>query len=261
MFSMKNGENSPTGNILRTVLCMTAAAVLFAAAITIKSIFAVAGMIETLLCAAGIIVVIYWVFSMLRLKGWKPAKILIRIMAALVAIGFVYFAVVEIILVQGAHSDVGKTDYIIVLGAGVDGTVPSLSLQYRLDAALEYMNANPDAIAVVSGGKGLLEDISEADCMYNWLTKHGISSGRIIKEEHAVSTEQNIKNSLQLIGDGDYQIGIVTAEYHVFRAKEVAEKNGVVSPIGISAKTQLPWLRANYFIREAFAVTAFWVFG
>ena len=41
-----------------------------------------------------------------------------------------------------------------VLGAQVKGTRPSLSLQYRIDSACEYLKENPGTRAVLSGGKG-----------------------------------------------------------------------------------------------------------
>ena len=60
-------------------------------------------------------------------------------------------------------------DYIVVLGCQVKGTKPSKALKYRLDTAKEYMQANPETIAVLSGGQGKMEEISEAECMRRYL--------------------------------------------------------------------------------------------
>ena len=68
-------------------------------------------------------------------------------------------------------------DAVIVLGAGVNGTEPSLSLRTRLDAALEYLEYWPDIPAVLTGGTGYGEEISEAQCMYDYLTEHGVDAG------------------------------------------------------------------------------------
>ena len=64
-----------------------------------------------------------------------------------------------------------EADYIIVLGSKVNGTKPSYSLQYRIDKAAEYLKSHEKTIAIVSGGKGKGEDISEALAMKNGLMK------------------------------------------------------------------------------------------
>ena len=70
-------------------------------------------------------------------------------------------------------------DAVIVLGAGVNGTEPSLSLRTRLDAPLDYLEAHPDIPVVLTGGTGYgEEEISEAACMYDYLTAHGVGAGR-----------------------------------------------------------------------------------
>ena len=74
------------------------------------------------------------------------------VLGVLVCAGVIVFAVFEIPVVRDAHTDTGAhPNAIIVLGAGVNGSTPSLSMCNRLDAALNYLNANPDALAVVSG--------------------------------------------------------------------------------------------------------------
>ena len=47
-------------------------------------------------------------------------------------------------------------------------------------------------------------------------------------------------------------VGIVTSEYHLYRAKRMVRALGA-EPVGIAAETTLPTMRVNYFIREAFA--------
>ena len=144
----------------------------------------------------------------------------------------------------------------IVLGAGVNGSTPSLSMCNRLDAALAYLDANPDALAVVSGGQGEGEDITEAKAMADYLTAHGIDSARIVQEDQSRSTRENLENSFAILRARGYDpangVGIVTSEYHLYRAKRMVRALGA-EPVGIAAETTLPTMRVNYFIREAFA--------
>ena len=152
----------------------------------------------------------------------------------------------------------------MVLGAGVNGTVPSLSLRERINAAYDYLTAHPDSVAVVSGGKGNGEDITEALCMYNELTKMGIDGSRVWMEDQATSTFENLKFSMALIeaqtGSRPASVGIVSSEYHLFRAGLFADAQNVES-LGIPATTTWPHLRVNYFIREIIAVWHYIVFG
>ena len=58
-------------------------------------------------------------------------------------------------------------EYIIVLGAHVEGTRLTKALLERTRRALQYMEENPETKAVLSGGKGDGESITEAQAMCN----------------------------------------------------------------------------------------------
>ena len=194
-----------------------------------------------------------------------PALRILRIVVSVVlAVCVGYFCVVESFIVRDARTDTEQTaDVIIVLGAGVNGTRPSLSLHDRMVGAYDYLTAHPDCIAVVSGGQGPGEDITEAQCMYDWLTDKGISPERIIMEDKATSTLENLRYSMEIIDALDIDepvIGLVSSEYHLHRAKRLAGYVGI-DVIGVAAKTSYPTVKANYFIREAFAMTEQYVFG
>ena len=96
-------------------------------------------------------------------------------------------------------------DYIIVLGAHVNGTKLTLALLERVRRALLYLEENPGTKAVLSGGRGDGEQISEAEAMYRYLTEHGIAPERLIKEERSTNTKENLDFSLRLIGSTELQ--------------------------------------------------------
>lgn len=242
---------------------MVLAGLCFATAFFFKTAVPGYTMTAVVFLAAGLLILAFYALGLLAQEQEKRARTLRVILIAVLGAGLMYFAVVEWIVIKNSVSDEGSADYIIVLGAGVDGTVPSISLRDRLDAALEYLSANPAAVAVVSGGRGEYEDITEAECMFRWLTDRGIEPRRIIREDRALSTSQNIAFSLELISTDSRKdspvISVLTAEYHLYRAKEMARREGISNPLGIAAKTSIPLLKINYFIREAFAVTAMWL--
>ena len=215
---------------------------------------------------AGFVILLYTWFSIEMPKHKKIIKNIRCVVTILLVLGFSYFSVVECLIIKDAFSEIDNKNeqYIVVLGAKVNGTEPSLSLANRLNTAFEYLADNPDTIAIVTGGKGDNEDISEADCMYNRLTEMGIASERIIKEDKAKNTVENIEFSKEIIenisGIGNVEIGIITSEYHIHRAKLIAEDMNI-DAVGIPAKTSMPTLAVNYFIREAFALTNYYVRG
>ena len=154
--------------------------------------------------------------------------------------------------------------YVIVLGAGVNGTEPSLTLQERINAAYDYLRANPEAIAVLSGGQGPNEDMTEAACMYRELTEMGIPGSRLLLEERSTSTMENLTFSLDILeaetGTRPTKLGLVSSEYHIFRATRFAGELGLEAT-GIPAKTTWVPLRVNYYLREVVALWKYLVLG
>ena len=237
---------------------LIAAAALFIAALVFK--FALVGysmMAYVCLFACAVVVM----FHFLKKHGLKK---LMSVFTILLVIGCMAFAALEIPIIASARTDKDpEAKYLVVLGAGVNGKTPSLSMVNRLDAALEYLNTYPDSIAVLTGCQGEGEDISEAEAMFVWLKGRGISPERLIKEEKSTSTQENIANALDIIrsrDDGfDGRIAICSSEYHLYRAKCMAKENGC-DPVGVAGKTSYPVLKLNYFIREAFGVLYMWIF-
>ena len=201
---------------------------------------------------AGVLAAYLLLFGLAK-KHPKPANVLLMILSVCVGIGILIVSVTGILIIRAWSGPVVPCDYVVVLGAGVNGTVPSLSLQDRLDAAYDYLVTYPEAVCVVSGGKGDGENITEALCMFNELTARGIAPERVWMEEQATSTQENIRFSLNLIeektGTRPERIGLVSSEYHLYRAGLFAREENVVS-YGIPARTSWVSLRINYFLRE-----------
>lgn len=168
----------------------------------------------------------------------------------------VVFIVVEALIVYHSFDKqtYPHTDYVIVLGAGIRGTELSLTLTHRLDVAYDYLLDHPESKAILTGGQGPGEDITEAEAMRAYLKGKGIDDKRLIMEDRATSTQENIDYSLALMDSAieNPKITIVTSNFHMFRAKMIAKKHGLIVE-GISCGTFIP-LIPNYYIREFFAV-------
>ena len=206
----------------------------------------------------------FFLVALLLAQRFLPA-LLWRILLGLTCLGLVYFCIVEVPIVRNARTDPdAERPYLVVLGAAVYGERPSLTLVRRLQGALDYLERYPDSVAIVSGGMGKGENITEALTMHDWLMQQGIPEDRIIMEPKATSTEENLRYSFDLIRergeDPDGNVAVVSSAYHLFRAKSMARLQGVQSA-GVAAPWGYRMVMLNYFIREAFAVTHLWVFG
>ena len=188
-----------------------------------------------------------------------------RLVVILTCAGLAYFCFVESYIIRSARTDKEPgRDYIIVLGAAVYGDQPSLTLVRRMEGARDYLRAYPDSVAIVSGGMGAGETVTEAQAMHDWLVAQGIPEERILLEPEATSTQENLENSFAIIrarGDEpDGHVAIVSSAYHLYRAKLMAKNMGV-SAAGVAAPWGYFFVMLNYFIREAFGVTRLWLLG
>ena len=100
--------------------------------------------------------------------------------------------------------------------------------------------------------------------MFLQLTARGIDPQRLWLEEQATSTWENLKFSLNLIeektGVRPEKIGLLSSEYHLFRAGLFARDCGVEA-VGIPAETSWPTIRLNYFLREVAGVWHYIILG
>lgn len=148
--------------------------------------------------------------------------------------------------------------WIIVLGAQVRGRKITDSLKRRLDTALEYLRKYPQMRVVVSGGKGRGEDVTEAFAMSEYLELHGIEKKRILQETESVSTLENLKYSKKLLNGYKGPVGIVSNNFHVYRACLYAGRAGFTDAYPIAAGCH-PLLFPNYMVRECMAVWKLWL--
>ena len=118
---------------------------------------------------------------------------------------------------------------------------------------------------MLTGGTGYGEEISEAACMYDYLTAHGVEPGRLILEDQASNTAENFALSKPLLYEAgvdpaEGRVAVVTNDFHIARSELIAAREGYGDVAGIPAP--LPWvhLEINYTLREAFAMVKTFLF-
>lgn len=192
--------------------------------------------------------------GILYLQKYFFGKCVIGIM--IIGIGIVaIIAVIEtVLIVKASTKKPQENTTLIVLGCKVYGEHASRSLRERLDAALIYLEENPDSQCIVSGGMGEGEKISEAECMYRYLIKKGIHSSRIIKEDKSTSTRENLRFSKKIIEERGLSknIAIATSDYHQYRASKIAKTLGF--SVGAVPGHTAWWLFPTFYVRELYGI-------
>lgn len=175
----------------------------------------------------------------------------------IIGFGAITFFWVEALVLgeMNTNDQEAQVEYAIVLGAGIKKDQPTPTLQMRLDKALEYLTANPDRKVIVSGGKGTNEQHTEAEVMKRYLVNNGIQANRVLKEEQATTTDENLKFAKDVVkkqyGEEISTVLIITSDFHMFRAKHIATQY-YAHIYGITSKTP-DSIRPIYLIREYFA--------
>lgn len=216
-----------------------------------------------LVCVLGCALLLFaWLRGIWHFSGHKSPKIrkITKIVkfftfAALFVILVSFFWIEGLILAHDDGTEAPTAQTIIVLGAGIRGDQPSLTLKTRLETALDYLNANPEAQVIVSGGQGADEICPESYVMADWLESRGISSGRIWIEERSTDTRENLIYSKEYLEKYDLPgpVAIVSSSFHLYRAQKLAEQVGLENVQTLSAPVPdvpLQWLTSSVYLRE-----------
>jgi len=221
---------------------------------------------SALVCVLLILLILFYtLIPMVGLKYPRFAGIAKKTVTIVLIIGLLIVGVTECFILEASFGDPReRVDYVVVLGAKVRESGPSVSLWDRIYGAYDYLAEHPDATAVVSGGQGADEPMSEGQAMYDELVKLGIEPERIWVEDKATSTWENLNFSLDLIeektGQRPDKLGVVSSEYHLFRASLFARECGVAF-VGIPAHTSRLSQMINHFMREVAGVWHFLILG
>lgn len=167
-----------------------------------------------------------------------------------------------VIFSYSLEKDIPENLPLIVLGGYVRDDKPARQLRERLDAAYDYLIENPEAKCIVTGG--LQEDAirPQGMVMKEYLVEKGIAAERIIEENQAFDTNENLKFSKEILEENNLgtKVAIATSEYHQFRASLRAKSHGMTS-FPVSSKTGEWWVLPQNFVRETFGIIEFAVFG
>lgn len=173
-----------------------------------------------------------------------PILLLVILAAALIGICILAF--------HGNKKPFPGADFCIILGAHVNGSIPSRALMSRIMTAYEYLSNNPQTCAILTGGQGRGEEITEAFCMKQEFLKLGISENRLFIEDKSTTTRENIAFAREIIYElkkTEVSLVIVTNDFHTLRGRAIAIREGFqdVSTLG-SPSSKI--MKLHYYTRE-----------
>lgn len=194
----------------------------------------------------------------------KPVWLLALLAAVLAAL--LSFAVLLGVVLSGAHDSItGEPKVMVILGCKVESWGPSILLQDRLDKALDYLEDHPDLTIVVSGGQGDDEHQSEAQCMYDYLTDHGVDGNQILLEDQSHNTWENIRFTQALLereGIDTSQMLVVSNGFHLTRVRMLWDRawEGDYTLSTLAAPSSHIPSRLKMYIREPLALVKSYFF-
>lgn len=194
----------------------------------------------------------------------KPAWLLALLAVILVlALGFV--VLLGLVLTGARDSVTGQPQVMVILGCKVESWGPSVLLQDRLDKALDYLEDHPDLTIVVSGGQGPDEHQSEAQCMFDYLTDHGVDGDQILLEDQSHNTWENIRFTQELLeqeGVDASQVVVVSNGFHLTRVRMLWGRvwEGEYTLSTLAAPSSHVPSRLKMYIREPLALVKSYFF-
>ncbi|MBR4880775.1 MAG: YdcF family protein [Clostridia bacterium] len=202
----------------------------------------------------GILIFLFGIFMPGVLGYFKRHKVLRTFVCIFLILALVWAAICSVLLLSAGMRKPKDSDTVIVLGCQIKGTRPSKMLRQRLDKAYDYLTENPDSVAIMSGGQGPDEVMPEAEAMYNYLVEKGVDPERLYIEPDSHNTEENMKNSAEIIKkEGlDTNVVVITQSFHQYRSSVYAKEAGL-DAYALNCKTN-PGTLPTYWLRELFAI-------
>lgn len=212
------------------------------------------------LTALGACIIVYCLLLHLERRGMIIARLLRYTALTLTAVFVSSFILIQFLIHSAIETTDKDCDYILVLGCGVRGDTLTAAGIHRANAAIKYMSWRPECRAVLCGGQGKGESISEARALYNYMTEHGIDKSRLLLEERSTDTTQNVRFAKDVIeaDGGDIKTQtfcVATNDFHLYRSMLIMKKQGYNTAYPVDGGLPNVFLlRENMHLREYFSI-------
>jgi uncharacterized SAM-binding protein YcdF (DUF218 family) len=187
---------------------------------------------------------------------WK----LVRRVGLIVLLAALLYYVVTLVQVWWAArgDDTRRSEAIVVLGAAQYNGRPSTVFTARLDHAAELYHDRVAPLIVVTGGKQVGDQFTEATSGANYLHGKGVPDAAILRETTSRTSWESLSAAARVLQNrGEKDVVLVSDPFHALRIRSIANELGldaVTSPTRTSPISGLDeWRR---FMSEALRVAA-----
>lgn len=152
-----------------------------------------------------------------------------RLVLVLTALGVLILGSATAVCWTKSYDAEKSYDYAVLLGALLEDGKPTPELERRMELTLDWLKTDKETILFVSGGEPKGQGITEAQVMYDWLAERGADMSRIIMEDRAEDTLQNLRYSKAMAEEMGLEtdtVLLLSSEYHQTRAGFLAGKLG-----------------------------------
>ncbi len=157
-----------------------------------------------------------------------------------------------------------QAEYAIVLGAAVDGDVPSPVFAARIDHAVDLWRQERVAHIIFTGGLADGDTVSEAAAAQSYALTKGVRQDAIILEDQSRTTMENLVFAQPgMLGIADGSVLVVSDPLHLRRAMQMADALGYDARPSATPSTQYRSLSTKlpFALRELYFIHHFWLFG
>jgi uncharacterized SAM-binding protein YcdF (DUF218 family) len=191
---------------------------------------------------------------------------MIIIAAVLATVVLTPLAVCWRVWYQARQDERPRSDTIIVLGAAQYNGVPSPTLKWRLQHALDLWRLGVAPRIVTVGGKAPGDNYTEADSGRRWLVEKGhVPADKVVAVPSGRDTLQSFQALGRVYKQRHWSSGvIVTDPWHGLRSKKMAEDNGITaasSPTRSGPSVQTRDTQFHYIVRETGAYLSYVLLG
>jgi uncharacterized SAM-binding protein YcdF (DUF218 family) len=202
---------------------------------------------------AGIGVFLILLGALWKIKGfpgWLKAAIIIVLVLAIAVTAFFEYRIISFAKAEPEDN----ADYVIILGAKVNGSNPSVEFSARIREAMSYLVKNPRTKVITTGAQGPDENMSEAEAAEKVILGARIHEDRIIREDRSTSTAENLANAADIIRSkgsdpSRAKVVIVSSAFHLYRASQYAKSIGYEN-VSYAGSNGLFLLIPQYYFRE-----------
>jgi len=185
-----------------------------------------------------------------------PIKLVLRIVATLISVVILYFAITFVQIWMTGHEHSTKhAQAILVFGTTENDGTPSPELRARLDQALFLWHKDRAPWIAVTGGKRPGDQFTEAGVSATYLEARGVPATKILKGS-GTDTWRNVVTILSRLKSHDIKsVLTVTDPFHEDRAMAICSSQGLTpnsSPVRNSPTVKHSlW---KYYLKETFEV-------